>query len=535
MDKERNLVDTDRSTDKRTADAEKELGQTFDQNTEDVVGGAEKALSELSRKSAEKKAEQEDIKQEMEELAETFREKLEETQKQVENGSLTGLPETESKETEFTHEISEDKLCECCLEKEKMENSSYCKDCDEGLRYYPFSFLNVVAVIAIVVAAIASIVFLSQKSDVYLKVAAGDKYKSKGQITSALVKYSEAANKMINNSVNYQLVYKKEIDTARKIGNMKDFNALEKNFRPWELNLPHFWSVKKAMIEYDSYRKTADAATAIMYGVAGEGKTSDEGAYHDVVTKIGDLKNSDITDETTTAASEETTEATTVKDVTVSKKYSNAMIYFYQYYVASMFKKDDQIQIEFLEKIKNEEPELVWLYSAPLGQLYARTGKDVSEIIAAIKKANAEDENAGLIEAMALRISKKDYDGAITKCQERLDEIEKAKKRNTDTSIDPTGMEYEFYRQMALTYMCKGDYEKAQEKAAVAHSLYAYSIPVIDTYALASALKGDEEQYKTLSNFLMQNGYALSENVQGVHNKTVKVESILFEGSCDVI
>lgn len=533
MSNENNLTDIDNAMEK-SVDVEKELGKTFDQNTEDVLGGTEKALSKLSEKTAGKN-EENDIKQEMEDLAETFREKLEETRQQTEEENHSEI-KSEKKDVEAAPEISEDKLCECCLEKEKMDGSSYCEECDNGLRHYPFSFFNVIAVLTIIVAAISSIVFLSQKSDVYLKVAAGDKYARKGQMTSAIVKYSEAANKMVNNSVNYQLVYKKEIDAARKIGNMKDFNALKKNFRQWELNLPHFLSVKRAMIEYDSYRKTADAATAIMYGAAGAGKASDDSTYQDVVTKIGNLRASDIPDETTTAGSDEkTTETTTEKDITVSKKYSNAMIYFYQYYVAFMFKKDTQTQIEFLEKIRTENPKLVWLYAAPLGQLYAKSGKDPSDIITAIKKANAEDENAGLIESIALRVSKKDYDGAISKCQERLDEIEKIKKRNTDTSVDPTGMEYEFYRQMSLAYMCKGDYDKAQEKAAAAHSVYAYSIPVIDTYALASTLNGDEDQYKTLSNFLMQNGYALSESVQGVHNKTVKVESILFEGSYDVV
>lgn len=532
MDKEKNFNDIDQLEET----AENELGKTFDKNTEDVLGGTKKALSELSKKTA-KNDERDDIEQEMEELAETFREKFEETQKQAEEGDFSDFMYEDTDEEELT-EISEDKLCECCLEKEKMEGSSYCKDCDDGLRHYPFSFLNVIAVLAIVVAAISSIVFLSQKSDVYLKVAAGDKYVRKGQMTSAIVKYSEAANKMVNNSVNYQLVYKKEIDAARKIGNMKDFNELKKNFRQWELNLPHFLSVKKAMIEYDSYRKTADAATSIMYGAAGAGKTSDESTYQDIITKIGDLCVSDIPNETTTttsASDEKTTETTTEKDITVSKKYSNAMVYFYQYYVASMFKKDIQTQIEFLEKIRSEEPKLVWLYAAPLGQLYAKSGKDTSAITSAIKKANSEDENAGLIDAMALRISKKDYDGSISKCQERLDEIENIKKRNTDTSVDPTGMEYEFYRQMALAYMCAGDYDKAQEKAATAHSIYAYSLPVINTYALASALKGDEEQYNTLSKFLKQNGYEIFDSVKGVHDKTISIESILFEGSYDVI
>lgn len=73
------------------------------------------------------------------------------------------------------------------------------------------------------------------------------------------------------------------------------------------------------------------------------------------------------------------------------------MVYYYEYYISVICNKDNDEQLKYLEKIKEEYPQYIWLYGSALGDLYAKTGKDVTEICDKIRSNNSEDRRRILL------------------------------------------------------------------------------------------------------------------------------------------
>lgn len=173
-----------------------------------------------------------------------------------------------------------------------------------------------------------------------------------------------------------------------------------------------------------------------------------------------------------------------------------------------------------LKRSKEEYPQYIWLYGSALGDLYAKTGKDVTEICDKIRSNNSEDPSPDLIEIESLRI-KGDYDAAIAKCEEYA-------------SPDDCTVKYEIYRQEALCYILKDDYDTALETAKKAYDDNGNSLEVIDTLALCAVLKNDDATYSSMESLLDGSGYSLSDKVTGFKAGTVTLDDILLKGAYDV-
>lgn len=473
----------------------------------------------------------EEVKNEMEELAKTFKRELDKVQAEVNAEetdtegdaheiliqSLEDIPVKAEKDE--PEEIPEDELCECCNEKRRgtdnNPDSPYCNDCDEGLRHYPFDFLKVFLVLVVLALVFYSGYIFADHMSLFVSAQKADKLVSQNKLTSAIDAYADLANTMVNDNMGGEMIYKKEILTAYKMGYVGDIADIAAIYKSWELKLPHLKKVNKALLDAEELTITAQAAYTILseYDVENP-KTI---PYDEALAKLTSLETSDIPE--TTAAATDSTTATTQASAVKAQKYNKAMIYYYKCSLARMCEKDIQIQVGFAEQIKSEYPDYVWLYTPILGDLYSKTGRDVSEICELIRSVDSEDYIADVFEIQSLRI-KGEYDAAIKRCDEII---------SAGSEID-----YEIYRNKALCYLATGDYDSAYSTVSKAYEANSYSIDVIDTFALCAAVLGKDDIYTQMQTTLTDNGYDLADSVKGYKAGTLTLDDILLKGDFDV-
>ncbi len=475
----------------------------------------------------------EDIKNEMEELAKTFREELEKAKAEAKAVAENPPEEPQiliqdlediSKPSENLREknIPEEELCECCGEKrrgtKKNPDSPYCADCERGLRHYPFEFLNIlIALIVLGFSFYACFVF-ADYSEIYVASEKADEYSEKSKLYTAYDAYLTAEDVMDDNSVNGEMVYKRSLLNVLKLGGVDEIADYSSQFKAWELNLPHLKAVGDAFRFAEEFNAAADEGYNILYNYFGEGEDFSQVDFDGLIAELDALESKAVEPAAVTDEESESVTTTAPYGITAAK-YERSMLLYLKFYAATVCEKDYSVRIGFLEQIKNEYPDLVWLYNPMLGDLYAKSGADVTEYCDYIRGINSEDSSADVVQATALRI-KGDLDGCIEICNEKISESD-------DYS-------YEFYRQIALCNLINGNYTAAYENAMSSYEQYGGSVQICDTLALCAAAVGNEETYAEMESLFENSGYTLSDEVIQFKEGTLSLEKILTEGDYDV-
>lgn len=475
---------------------------------------------------------------ELETLAKVFQEELDRAKAEAKDVAENGVPDPEiliqdleeipddAHADGVTEEvIPQDELCERCKEKQRgtkqHPDSPYCEECDEHLRRYPFEWLHVVLVLLILGFVCYGGYVFSGHTDAFVAAAKADRYARQNLPESALENYLNAENAMQSAGVNGEMVYSRALLTLYRYGYINALDEYAHQIKNWELNLPHFHKVKQALASADAMMATANAASELV--LTYETTPAADIPYDEVLAKLEALKTTQIpAEELTEAQSEETTGETTEAATANAQNpmtYDAPMVAFYQYYLALLCEKDMETQIGFLEQIRSAAPERIWLYGAPLGELYAKTKRNIEPLCTQLAEANAQDDTPVLLHAIAKRIEG-DYDGAITLCQERIDA--------------QSNMTYELYRQQSLCYLLKGDSAKGYEAANNAYQSTGPSIQLCNTLALAASAAGENEAYDEVKSLLEGSGYTVSKEVTEYRDGTRTIESILSEGDYDL-
>lgn len=470
----------------------------------------------------------EEIQNEMEELAKTFQQELDKAKQEAKEVAenppeepeiliqdLEEIPQ-DSVSTDETEEIPEDELCQCCGEKRKgtssNPNSDYCSECEKGLRHYPFDFLNIILALAVVAFAVYGCYVFADYSNIYSQAEKAEKYADQGKLYTAYQAYSTVANTMVTDKVNGEMIYKRSIENTMRMGGIGYISQLSTQFKTWELKLPHLKSVYNSFKFVQEFNVTSQDA----YGIISKYETADpsEIPYDELMAQLDALE----TVAPTVQSSTDTTTTTAPYNITASK-YSKPMVLFVKYYLSTICGRDDAEAMGYLEEIWEETPDYTWLYGMMLGSLYAKNGKDVTELCTQLRTVNSEDTVSDIIEAVALRI-KGDYDGCIEKCNKLISAED--------------GYTYEAYRQIALCKLATGDYSAAYDNANLAYQEYGTSIQICDTLALCSAAAGNEDTYNEIATLFSDNDLELSEEVTAFKAGTMTIEQIVSEGDFDV-
>ena len=173
-----------------------------EQNKEDIV---------TEKHSGESSYSEESLHDELEKLAETFRQELKKAQEMSDE-------EFEEVYADELGVISAEELCACCGEKRRDkrfgENYEYCADCRKAMCKYPLSIQGVLVAIVMVGLAIFSVVgFVNDFSD-YRLVYKAEKCRAEKKLVSAVSYYDSAIATLIEDDIIPKRVLLKCAETA---------------------------------------------------------------------------------------------------------------------------------------------------------------------------------------------------------------------------------------------------------------------------------------------------------------------------------
>lgn len=478
------------------------------------------------------------LREEMEELARTFQEELDKAK--AEEELLAGERDKEREmliqeldddvdtEAELPEEIPEDELCECCGEKRRgtkdNPDSPYCRDCERGLRRYPFEAAKIIFVMLVVALSIFACIKFTDNAELYAISAKADRYERQRKLVSAYSSYQNVLNMLETDSVNAELVYQRAVRNMLEVNMLDDIPQYEEKFRMFEFKLPHLRSAYNTFVTSEGFRITQLDGYQVLYEYMDEldknGEDYTKLPYSEIIGRLDALL-SMTTEESYKYQASLAEGAEDSPDYPVKvNNYNEAIINFVKFYAAALSEQDPEVQIGYLEKIRAAYPELTWLYSAFLGDLYNRTGRDVTELCSQVSGYNEEDDISDVILTSNLRI-KGNYTDSIALAQKNID---------TQSSYS-----YEFYRQQAMCYLCTGDYNKAFETASEAYKAYSYSIQVCNTYALSALAAGKADAYDEIAKLYESNNLEMSEEVLAYKNGETDIETILTKGDFDIL
>lgn len=466
---------------------------------------------------------------ELEDLAKVFQEELDrakaEAAEVAENGvedpeiliqGLEDIPSSANTKSSTEEVIPGDELCECCEEHHrgtaKNPDSPYCEACDAALRHYPFEFLNVLLVLIVLAVVFYGGYVFAGHMPAFVAAAKADNAVREHQMYTALDAYSTAAAQMQSDKINGELVYKRQAMALYQIGYVSEMESAADHINAWEMQLPHFRTLKKALDDAEDLSVTLQAVSALVdpYSTM----AASEIPYEEILGQLDALKTAEVTTDTQAEST-----GTSSGYRAQATQYNGAIISLYKYLIALMCEKDLETQIGFAEEIQQDYPQHVWLYGRLLSELYAKAGRDIEPICTALTEMNSEDDSVSQARAIALR-RQGDYDASIALCEERI--------------AAGSDMTYELYRQESLCYLLMGDYQQAYAAANSAFQSTSPSIQLCNTLALAALAAGQDDAFAEVKDLLEFNDLSVSTEVTGYQNGTLTIENILLEGDYDI-
>jgi tetratricopeptide (TPR) repeat protein len=475
----------------------------------------------------------ENLDKELEELRDVFQQELDKATAEVQNA------ETDS--SEENEEINSENLCLCCGEKERMEGSDYCEDCYEAMRHYPFKWVYFLVAILAVYVAVLAVGKIADINHGWVYAYEGDTLAEAGWYEDAADKYQYAQNYLYRAKVEPKMVYLHNLQNSFKLGGFNVINSYPTSvatlFDEWEMNLPHMKTLKQYYMKSQEMAATIQTVNDEIFSEYSEMPTS-ELPYDEIIKKINELSNrtlhigidengNEITEEATTEQAGQMSSSSEVyfKRTTT---YDKAMLEYFKYYFAATCGKSSEEKIGFLENVKSNAPEMIWLYAGELGMEYAENGnkEKALELADLINRESETDVVSYYIKALVAKIIDNDFEKAIEYCEQGNGYAEN----------------YEFYRQMALNYLALGDYKKAQENAQKAYDM-SNDLTTINTLAFSALANGDSKKFDEMEKvFTDYNADVESDDqkldfVSGVlalKNKEKTVDEILKQGGYDL-
>ncbi|MDO4848027.1 MAG: hypothetical protein Q3968_07875 [Clostridiaceae bacterium] len=475
------------------------------------------------------------LRAEMDELARTFQEELDKAKAEEEIRAAEQAKEQEiliqeleddvRYDTETPDEIPEEELCECCGEKRRgtkdNPDSPYCRDCERGLRRYPFELLNVLIVLIVLGLSVVACINFAQRTQIYAAAARAQHLEKQKLLYTSYSAYDNVIGLMKDKELNGELVYQRAVRNMLLIDMVDDMGTYENQFKLFELKLPHLKTAYNTFRTYEGYRLAQLDGYQVLYEEAQKIEDGDYSKlpYAEIVGRIDALLS--VSTEESYKYQESLGEGAEESPSYLVKidNYDPAMMEFFKFYAAALSGQDNEIQIAHLEKVRAAYPELTWLYGAFLGDLYNKSGKDVEELCKQLESYNAEDSTADIIRTTNLRINGKRTD-AIALAQKNIDKG------------SPNA--YEFYRQQAICYLLDGDFDKAYSAAGSGYENYQYSVQVCEVYAIASIAAGRTDSYDEVVKLFEENGVKMSDEVLAYKDGTVSLEEIFAQGDYDI-
>lgn len=439
---------------------------------------------------------------------------MEKTQPVEENGAAVN-------EETFEYDRT---LCCACQKHERAAGSYYCEECRTKMMKTKIKGSAIFAAVICVIISLCSIILLGANATQMVDLLEADTLAQSGYINAALNKISEAndANTAINESDTVQSIsdifggqtlftlgYGESVTVARiyaigytemDAGGYLISNVTEDTVK----SEPRLLGVKKYVDEYNSLVTVQEKAYELLQDYSNA--APEDVPYDELIEKLDALKGEDG----------------------VKEQY----IDYYKCYVAMIADKDESVQLEFLLSMEEKYPEGTLIYGPTIADCYYRLG-NYDKTVEYANKMIAKNRNyseAYEQKLMALLADNK-VDDATEVCDE-LDAVENVAGISSgdyttyslramlywytgkydeaiklcDEGLEASDGDVEIYRNQAIAYLLKGDYEKANSSAQSSYqfamSYGSLTLDIINTAALTAGLAGDTESYEALKEYL---------------------------------
>lgn len=477
------------------------------QNENTVPAGDNPELEEKAAKkfSGEKSYKKSELDQELEFLAQTFRDELKKAQ--------------EEQGEEFFEDdegvITDDELCECCGEcrKDKSlgENYPYCAQCRDAMRHYPFNWYNIVITLALVALSVMSCFTFFGDFDGYFHTYNAKKAEAERKMSTAISSYDTAIAFFDKEEVNAKGIKLSCADAVYETMN----EGVSSMDRVSDL-------VSDALSEFDTklpmYKHYVDLRDEVMvlYGTMQK--------FYLVVndSKYADFENKEVYEEAMTAIG-----ALIDEDIQVKSMYGNnlksypadeAIVRFCQFMFAyTAGNHEDSYQ--YMRKVEELKPGYLWLYAYELGLVDAQTG----DVKSAKKLAQAMYEND--IE----------YYGSycVYACAERLSGNLDKSIAWADKGIANVPGSSEIRRHKAMSLSLKGELEEAKAVLEEANEIEQNGLLSITLLVVENEL-GNTEAVEETKKYLEENGVEIPQRTQDYLAGKLTLQSLFGEGTGDI-
>lgn len=487
-----------------------------------------------------------ELKNEMEDLARIFKEELDKAVKDAEDAAEVDSTtlEVEGYDPRAVSRSSKKKeavqMCEICGQRpcgtENDPDSPYCKDCEELLEKYPYDWKGVVACIAVVCIAVAAMFVFAFNTPLFSVMKAGDEAYKDNQLFSARAEYDKAFNFISDEDFgkNLSLHSRDALLNYDLLDRESALTTINTYFNDSLLKLPAYKNLAETKEKIEALQATASAIQNHLYNY----EAISDNNYQEIIDKLSSLSGKKIYVKNGTCY-DELDEEYTPDGTEKVYIYDEGWIYLYKYSVAYEAGKTEEVYIEFLEKAA-EYDSLDTLVTPLLATTYVGIGEydKAEELADKIRSLNAEGIDYHLVYTMLYRYRDGDYNKAISICDEGLEML--ADLDNSSVVLPSYG--YILELQKCINYIMLEDYEKAYE--AVEQS-YAYQsetgslgIQVRDLYAMLALQTGDKTTFEALQTEIEESGeYGVdfTEDVTQFREGKKTLKEIVMDGGYDLL
>lgn len=487
-----------------------------------------------------------ELKNEMEDLARIFKEELDKAVKDAETAAeadSTSLevegydPRAVSRKAKKKEAVT---LCEICGQRpcgtEKNPDSPYCKDCEELLEKYPYDWKGVVAVIACVCIAVAAVFLFALDTPVFSTMKHGDEAYKNNQLYSARAEYDKALNFLEEEDYgkNLSLHAKDALLNYDLLDRESALTTINTYFNDTLLKLPAYKDLGETEEKIASLQATASAIQTHLYNY----EAITDNNYQEVIDMLSSLSGKKIyvkNDMCHDELDEDYTPDGTERVYT----YDEGWLYLYKYSVAVEAGKSEKEFVEFIEKAAEYES-LDTLVTPLLAATYVGIGEyeKAEELADKIRELNAESIDYHLIHILAYRYRDGNYKKAIAICDNGLDLL--AGLDNATELLPSYG--YILELQKSINYIMLEDYEKAYNAVKQCYEYQSQfgsiDIQIRDLYAMLALQTGDKATFESFEAEIAEAGsYAtpFTDDVTAYREGKKTLQEIVMDGGYDLL
>lgn len=439
-----------------------------------------------------------DLNNELERLAEIFREELK-NQGELEDDVLRDSQGI----------IYEDEVCECCGERRKAKNSDYCKTCREAMRKYPLSIPMVIVALVMIVFSVVSVLDFSQDFEGYYIARKAKTNADEKKMYTSIELYQTSIDYFAESGFNAKGLKFECVDAMCDVMVSSEdvLVTLESALSESEARFPVYKERVKQYDELYVLNQTMTKMMEIYQDEAFADAKEDDEVYAQAMNAIGSLVDLEIV-------------VPSLDGETRIYTGNEAAVKYCQYFYAYLMEKSDDVYY-YIYEVYRIAPEYLCMYGYDLGAVSAQTGdfKTALDVAKALNETNVEDSTAYCIYSMVSRM-KGNYDEAITWAEKGL-EI-----NTTDT---------ELMRHKAMALAAKGDFETAEtvmnDLFAIGSSDSYYATLDYSVYLVIENELGNTEEVDSVKELFEE----IPERVQSYLDGEMTVAELFTEGTGDVL